>query len=800
MDFLKSAAAFAIAKSSSFPVTIGDRIDFGDSIWILHNATKKDDNSPCCLFNFDIQANKALVPLAKNAARKLRTIRHPGVIRVIDVIENDTNIYIITEKVTPLAWHIRRKSLSEETIKWGLYSVSSTLKFINNDASSVHGAVRINSVFTSESGEWKLGGFEVLSSMNDDDAIIYSYGSSLPNSNAYAPPEVVNGGWSAIKKNPLGAPDAYGLGTLVYEAFNGGFMSSDSLAQPKSIPTNMVPSYRRLVNTNPKLRLNAGQFVEQGKKAGGFFETPLIHITEGAESLGLKNEEERNEFLKELDSLTDDFPEDFFKMKILPELLKSVEFGGGGPSVFGAIMKIGLKMSDDEFESRLGPLIIRLFNSPDRAMRVCLLDNLPLMIDRIPQKDINGKIWPAMTSGFTDTAPVVREQTVKAVLSVISKLSDRIINGELLRFLAKTANDDQPGIRTNTTICLGKIARNLGVGSRSKVLIAAFGRSLRDPFVHARSAALMALSATIDVFSDDDCAMKILPVICVSLVDKEKVVRDQAAKAVESYMARVRKYASTLPETALPPEPGPGAVSATTPARIGNQSDTSWAGWAISSFTNKMAGARGEMTSTATTNGTPLAQTQSMPASGRSTPAINVLPDAPTATASRLRASQPAKSFIQAIEPEDAWGEEDTMDAWGTVDDDGDNFFDASSSQRTNTTTPEPAAAVAAAFDDGGEPDFAGWLAAQSKSKSQKPLPKGLSKPTATASTLNVRPAGPARSISAGVGTAGINAKRPVIASTRTAAPVAAKKEIKKDTPKPKEPDVNDDDWGEAWD
>jgi hypothetical protein len=28
-------------------------------------------------------------------------------------------------------------------------------------------------VFTSESGEWKLGGFDILSSMKEDDAIIY---------------------------------------------------------------------------------------------------------------------------------------------------------------------------------------------------------------------------------------------------------------------------------------------------------------------------------------------------------------------------------------------------------------------------------------------------------------------------------------------------------------------------------------------------------------------------------------------------------------------------------------------------
>lgn len=51
--------------------------------------------------------------------------------------------------------------------------LQSTLKFINGDASSVHGIVRASSVFTSESGEWKLGGFDVLSSMNDENAVIY---------------------------------------------------------------------------------------------------------------------------------------------------------------------------------------------------------------------------------------------------------------------------------------------------------------------------------------------------------------------------------------------------------------------------------------------------------------------------------------------------------------------------------------------------------------------------------------------------------------------------------------------------
>ncbi len=96
-----------------------------------------------------------------------------------------------TERVTPLAWYIKRKSLTTESIKWGLFSIAvsldvlgigrrglniciqKTLRFINEDAVSVHGCVKISSIFVSESGEWKLGGFDALSSMKDDQAVLF---------------------------------------------------------------------------------------------------------------------------------------------------------------------------------------------------------------------------------------------------------------------------------------------------------------------------------------------------------------------------------------------------------------------------------------------------------------------------------------------------------------------------------------------------------------------------------------------------------------------------------------------------
>ena len=54
-----------------------------------------------------------------------------------------------------------------------------------------------------------------------------------------------------------------------------------------------------------------------------------------------------------------------------------------------------------------------------------------------------------------DTLPIMREQSVKASLSLVKKLNDRTVNTILLKHFAKLQVDPEPGIRVNTTICLG---------------------------------------------------------------------------------------------------------------------------------------------------------------------------------------------------------------------------------------------------------------------------------------------------------------------------------------------------------
>ncbi|TXC01441.1 hypothetical protein FocTR4_00008427 [Fusarium oxysporum f. sp. cubense] len=716
MNFLKSAVASAIAQGPPFPYNFGDKVDIDESIWTLYNGTKREDGSNCSIFSFDITTNRSQLPLAKNALKKLRTLRHPGVIKLLDAVETETYIYIATERVVPLRWDVRRKSLSPETIKWGLHSVA-------------------------------------------------TYGSLVPDAGRYSPPELARGGWDVIKKNPHTAVDAFNLGTLIFEVFNGDYNGADQAGQTKSIPPSMQSSYKRLCNANPKARISVGAFLDQGNRNGSFFDSSLIKLTEGIDNLDIKTPDEREEFLTGLDELSDDFPEEFFKLKVMPELMKSAEFGGGGPRAVSVVLKIASKLPKDDFDSKITPFIIRLFGNPDRAIRVCLLDSLPLMIDQLSQKIVNDKIFPQLITGFTDVTPVVREQTLKSVLVIITKLSDRTINGDLLKQLARTANDEQPGIRTNTTICLGKIAKHLGTSSRSKVLIAAFTRSLRDPFVHARNASLMALGATAEYFTDEDSACRILPVISPVLIDKEKIVRDSATRTMDIYLQKIKKAASAMPESVLPPpQTNDGSAPRMSTPQPNENTAGGWAGWAISSFTNKISAAAGEIH----------AESDSRAASPGPTPSPNSEPKKPaTSTASSLHrqavksppatlsrnsshtASVVAESFLPADDGDDAG------DSWGDMNDDFDSFDSPGQSSKQPATT----TASAATFDD-GEPDFAGWLAAQSQKKPTKALPKGLSKSSA--------------------------AKKPAAKSATK--PIAAKKIDMK----PKETD-DDDGWGDGW-
>ena len=125
-----------------------------------------------------------------------------------------------------------------------------------------------------------------------------TYAGLVPDISRYSPPEITKASWDVIKRNPVAAVDSYEYGLFIHEVFNKGVILPDQVGQTKNIPPSIHQSYKRLLNANPKARLTVSHFLEQGRRSGGFFETPLIRLSEGVDSLGLKNDAERANLLK----------------------------------------------------------------------------------------------------------------------------------------------------------------------------------------------------------------------------------------------------------------------------------------------------------------------------------------------------------------------------------------------------------------------------------------------------------------------------------------------------------------------
>lgn len=146
--------------------------------------------------------------------------------------------------------------------------------------------------------------------------------------------------------------------------------------------------------------------------------------------------------------------------------------------------QLGRLLDEVEYQKRIVPCVVKLFASTDRVTRSRLLQQLELFIAHLQPQVVNEQIFPQVAHGFLDTNPTIREQTVKvniwgiiiislcnvvllffspqSIIHLALKLNYNNLNVEVLRHFARLqARDDQGGIRTNTTVCLGKIAPHL---------------------------------------------------------------------------------------------------------------------------------------------------------------------------------------------------------------------------------------------------------------------------------------------------------------------------------------------------
>lgn len=555
-------------------------------IWSLHRGKRKTNGEPVSVFVYEVaQGTELQTQLAKAAFKRMKTLRHPNILAYVDGLETEKSLYLVTEQVTPLAVHLKAQAekggSGELEVSWGLHQIVKALSFLVNDCHLLHNNLGIWAVFVDRAGEWKLGALDhVCPEQGDPSGVALPTPKAVyPDMEKYDPPEMPSSGgdkWAA---------EVWRLGCLIWEVFNGPLPRTSSLRSLGKIPKTLVPHYCELVGANPRARPNPARFLQNCRAPGGFLSNSFVESNLFLEEIQIKEPAEKQQFFQDLSENLDSFPEDFCKHKVLPQLLTAFEFGNAGAVVLTPLFKVGKFLSAEEYQLKIIPVIVKMFSSTDRAMRIRLLQQMEQFIQYLNEAAVNSQIFPHVVHGFTDTNPAIREQTVKSMLLLAPKLNETNLNQELMRHFARLqARDEQGPIRCNTTVCLGKIASYLNAGTRQRVLISAFSRATKDPFPASRSAGVLGFAATHNYYSVTEIAGRILPTLCAVTVDADKSVRDQAFKAIKSFLSKLETVSEDPTKLA---EIEKDVGSCAQPAGA----SSSWAGWAVtgmSSLTSKL--------------------------------------------------------------------------------------------------------------------------------------------------------------------------------------------------------------------
>lgn len=564
------------------PITSHDRAD----VWALHHGVSKENGQPALVLAYEPAKARPAAgfggptksELAKAGLLRLKTLRHPDVLKYLTSVEGaDGTIFVATEPAIPLATLLDSgKKLDKDAIVWGLFTVARALGFMHQSG-LIHARVNATTIFVTPSGDWRLGGLEAVTKH----ASAANLARFVPlQEDSYRSPEYAQNNWSEVGAAAAHAVDSWALGCLMYEAHAGSLTAPEQLRNTQLLPKPILSAYQKLLSAVPATRAPAGEVPNHP-----FFKnSKFVELNMFVENLALKGQLEREAFLGKLPSLMDRLPDSFCTCKVLPMLSQSIETGAGASSAFACVVKMKDRLSEPQFASDVAARYALKWysnNQLDRALRIELYAKIGMFLPHLDNKQINNSVFPTMCTAFQDMqTPALRDGAVKAVLGVAPYLAEKNLNSVLMSHFARLQVDPEPAIRTNTTVCLGKLASKLTQNARSKVLIPAFLRALKDPFPPARAAGVNAILITSDMYNVRDVATRVLPAVVPLLVDGAEDVRNIAFKVTEGFITKLANNHSDMSRNAAN---GSATGNGSTATR---QQSSSGSGWGLSSFTS----------------------------------------------------------------------------------------------------------------------------------------------------------------------------------------------------------------------